>query len=133
MIKLKRVYEDVDKNDGLRILVDRVWPRGISKEKASLDEWLKEIGPSSELRKWFNHDKDKFRAFEEKYKEQLNEDDKKREALEQLRKWSKKNETISLIFAAKEVKYNHARVLQLILQDDQNSGEKNNKSNKKSS
>ena len=62
-MKLKRIYDDATKDDGVRILVDRVWPRGVSKEKANLDEWMKEIGPSKELRKWFNHEVDKFAIF----------------------------------------------------------------------
>ena len=62
-IKIKRVYEDAAKKDGYRILVDRIWPRGISKEKAKLDEWMKEIAPSTALRKWFDHDENKFDSF----------------------------------------------------------------------
>lgn len=66
-IQIKRIYEDASKNDGKRILVDRVWPRGITKEKAKLDEWFKDIAPSADLSKWFNHEDDKFSEFSKKY------------------------------------------------------------------
>ena len=66
-IKIKRVYEQPDKNDGMRILVDRLWPRGLTKEKAGVDLWLKDIAPSTELRKWFNHDPDKWDEFKKRY------------------------------------------------------------------
>lgn len=62
-IVTKRIYEDATQNDGYRVLVDRIWPRGVSKEEANLDEWLKEIAPTDELRKWFDHDPDKFSEF----------------------------------------------------------------------
>ena len=71
MLKLKRVYDDISTQDGKRILVDRVWPRGIKKEDLELDEWYKELAPSTELRKWFNHDVDKWKEFKEKYEEEL--------------------------------------------------------------
>lgn len=71
MILLKRIYEPYDKEDGYRILVDRLWPRGISKEKAHLDLWLKEIAPSTELRKWFGHKTEKWEEFKQRYMEEL--------------------------------------------------------------
>ncbi|MCB0453355.1 MAG: DUF488 family protein, partial [Aequorivita sp.] len=70
-IKIKRIYEDASKNDGFRILVDRIWPRGVSKKDAKLDEWMKEIAPSTELRKWFDHKEDRFAEFEKKYYKEL--------------------------------------------------------------
>ena len=70
-VQIKRVYEDAEKTDGLRVLVDRLWPRGMSKEDAHVDEWLKEVGPSKELRQWFGHDPDKFEDFKKKYKKEL--------------------------------------------------------------
>ena len=66
-IKIKRVYEKPDEKDGFRILVDRLWPRGLTKEKAAVDLWLKDIAPSTELRKWFNHDPDKWKEFKKRY------------------------------------------------------------------
>ncbi len=78
MIKIKRIYEDSSETDGYRILIDRLWPRGISKDRAKIDLWAKDIAPSHELRKWFNHDPDKWIEFEEKYFSQL---DSKTESL----------------------------------------------------
>lgn len=71
MIKSKRVYEKPSRNDGYRILVDRLWPRGLSKEDAKVNEWLKEIAPSDELRKWFMHDPKKWESFQKKYQREL--------------------------------------------------------------
>ncbi|WP_347836422.1 DUF488 family protein [Gracilibacillus sp. JCM 18860] len=77
-MQLKRVYEDAEKKDNFRVLVDRIWPRGVSKQEAKLDLWLKEIGPSKELRKWFGHDPDKFDEFRQKYLKELEEDTEKK-------------------------------------------------------
>ena len=71
MIKLKRIYEDYEESDGYRILVDRLWPRGISKARAKIDEWVKEIGPSDELRKWFSHDETRWDGFKQLYFKEL--------------------------------------------------------------
>src|SRR6185437_16943038 len=98
MIQIKRIYEDFNENDGARILVDRLWPRGISKEKAHLFLWLKEIAPSNELRNWFHHDTSKWKEFEKKYIQELN---KKPELLEQLKNLEKVNTTITLLYGAK--------------------------------
>ncbi|HEV2483037.1 MAG TPA: DUF488 family protein [Puia sp.] len=70
-IQMKRVYEKSVKEDGIRILVDRLWPRGLTKEKASIDLWLKEIAPSTELRKWFGHDLEKWNEFQKRYRQEL--------------------------------------------------------------
>jgi uncharacterized protein YeaO (DUF488 family) len=106
MLKIKRVYEPATKEDGKRILVDRLWPRGISKEKAKLDLWLKEIAPSTELRKWFNHDPKKWAEFKKRYVAELK---KKKDLLNQI----PKNATI--IYAAKDEKHNEALVLKNFL------------------
>ena len=74
-IKIKRVYEKPDKDDGIRILVDRLWPRGLTREKASIDLWLKDIAPSAELRKWFGHDPEKWDEFRKRYRHELKEDE----------------------------------------------------------
>src|ERR687897_3960604 len=87
-IKIKRVYEQPDKDDGRRILVDRLWPRGLTKEKAGVDLWLKEIAPSTELRKWFGHDPDRWEEFKERYRAELEEAGK----MEGAREMSKKAE-----------------------------------------
>src|SRR5699024_2300915 len=84
-IKLKRIYDESAKVDGVRILVDRLWPRGVSKEKAKLDHWLKEIGPTDELRKSFHHDEMSFKQFKEKYLKELKSGEQK-EALDELKK-----------------------------------------------
>ena len=114
-VKLKRIYEEASKNDGARILVDRVWPRGISKEKANLDEWLKEIGPSTELRKWFNHDPEKYSEFKKKYKKELKEG-KQKEEVDKLKEIVKSESgPVTLLYAAKDEKHNQAQVLKELL------------------
>lgn len=109
-IKLKRIYDEAAKNDGTRILVDRIWPRGVSKEKARLDHWLKEIGPTDELRKAFHNDDLSFTKFKEKYLNELKEGEQK-EAVDELKKLADENKTITLLFAAKNEEENQAVVL----------------------
>ena len=107
MIKIKRVYEKPEGEDGIRILVDRLWPRGLTKEKASIDLWLKDIAPSTELRKWFNHDPEKWNEFKKRYLAELNENKKSVAMLkEQLT-----NAVVILIFGAKDEEHNEALVL----------------------
>lgn len=108
MIKLKRVYEKVEKADGFRVLVDRLWPRGISKEKSHLGLWLKDIAPSAELRKWFEHDPKKWEEFRKRYKEELNS---KKELINQLRTEEKEYKVVTLLYGAKDVEHNEAVVL----------------------
>src|SRR5699024_12083271 len=115
IVKLKRVYEKEANDDGKRILVDRVWPRGVSKEKAYLYEWLKEIGPSKELRPWFNHDSDMFQEFKKKYKAELQDGDQKAR-YDKLKAIQKENNTITLIFSAKDEENNQAQVLKDMLE-----------------
>lgn len=116
-IKVKRIYEQVSKDDGVRILVDRLWPRGVSKEEANLDHWLKDIGPSSELRKWFNHDPEKFNEFSKKYKLELQENEAQKEAFEQLTSILESGDkSFTLLFSAKEEKYNHVQILKSLLE-----------------
>ena len=112
MIKRKRIYVPYDKEDGYRILVDRLWPRGISKEKAHLDLWLKEIAPSDRLRKWFNHDPSKFKEFGKKYIEELN--DTKKIWLPVIKKYLPKK--ITLLYAAHDQEINHAICLKNYLE-----------------
>jgi uncharacterized protein YeaO (DUF488 family) len=106
-IQLKRIYEETDEKDGYRILVDRLWPRGVSKEKAHLNLWLKDIAPSTELRKWFNHDPDKWNQFQKKYLKELKEN---KEAVDTLKEHLKKG-TITFLYAAKDEAHNEAEVL----------------------
>ncbi len=115
-VAIKRIYDDQDsKDDGVRVLVDRVWPRGISKDDANLDHWMKEVAPSSELRKWFGHDPDKYKEFKDKYKQELKEG-KAQEELEKLKQLTKKHDKhITLLYGAKDEKHNQAQVLKEIL------------------
>ncbi|WP_208645559.1 DUF488 domain-containing protein [Mucilaginibacter endophyticus] len=112
-IKVKRVYEPYDKTDGVRILVDRLWPRGIKKEDAHIDEWFKEIAPSNELRKWYNHEPEKFDAFNKKYQAEINST----KALDELVDYIKAHKTVTLVFSSKELKLNNAVVLKSIIDD----------------
>lgn len=105
-IQIKRVYEEPNKQDGKRILIDRLWPRGLTKEKARVDLWLKDIAPSTELRQWFNHDVNKWKEFTKRYQEEL----RKNPAVEILAGEIKK-EKVTLIYGAKNEEHNHAVVL----------------------
>jgi len=110
-LSIKRVYEAPEKSDGYRILIDRLWPRGLSKEKAKVDLWLKEIAPSTELRKWFNHDPEKWPAFEKKYTAEV----KNNKASFDILKAKIKEGKVTLVYGAKEERYNDAVVLQKLL------------------
>jgi uncharacterized protein YeaO (DUF488 family) len=110
-IKLKRAYDPPSPDDGARILVDRLWPRGLTKEKARIDLWLKEIAPSPELRKWFAHDPKKWPEFQVRYKDELKSNSG---ALAQLKAEAARG-PVTLIFAARDLDHNEAVVLQKIL------------------
>ncbi len=112
MIKLKRIYEKPEKADGYRILVNRLWPRGISKARAALDAWLKEVAPSDELRKWYGHDPAKWAAFRKKYRSEIASD---KGPFNQLKEIAKKRKNITLLFAAKDEDRNEAVVLKDLL------------------
>lgn len=107
-IKIKRVYERPDKKDGTRILVDRLWPRGLTKAKASVDLWLKDIAPSTELRKWFGHDPGKWAEFRTRYRAELKEND---EQVSLLKDQAKKG-VVTLVYGARDEVHNEAIVLQ---------------------
>lgn len=107
-ITIKRVYEQPDTADGIRILVDRLWPRGLTKVKARVDLWLKEIAPSTELRKWFGHDPDKWAEFKTRYRAELEAND---EQVARLRSELAKGPT-TLVYGAKDEAHNAAIVLQ---------------------
>lgn len=111
-IKLKRVYEKPEKSDGFRILIDRLWPRGLSKEKAKINLWLKDIAPSNDLRKWFGHDPAKWSEFQKRYRKELQTN---REAIKQLKQIIKKEKTITLLFSASDKEHNNAVALTKIL------------------
>jgi len=112
--RVKRIYEDASDDDGYRVLVDRLWPRGVSKERAHLDEWMKGIAPSTELRKWFNHDKEKFDEFKTRYFEEL---EKKEEPVNALLEKGKSG-LVTLLYAAKDQEHNHALVLKEYLKKE---------------
>src|SRR5699024_4598207 len=114
-VQIKRIYEKVTEDDGVRVLVDRVWPRGVSKEKAQLDHWMKEVAPSNELRKWFGHDPEKYETFKKRYKEELKSGDQA-EQLAELKQLTKAHDKhILLLYAAKDEEHNQAKVLKEIL------------------
>lgn len=110
-IRIKRVYEAPAKDDGYRILVDRLWPRGISKEEAHMDEWLKEIGPSNELRIWFGHEPPKYLEFKKRYEQELHGQP---ELLKHIRDLAKK-QRLTLVYSAKDEEHNQAVVLRGVL------------------
>jgi uncharacterized protein YeaO (DUF488 family) len=108
---LKRVYEPCDEADGFRILVDRLWPRGISKEGAKLTAWQKEVAPSPDLRKWFCHKPELFEEFRVKYIEELHTDEQKQKIINEIITMTSKGR-VTLLYGAKDPVYNHAIVLQ---------------------
>ena len=110
-LQLKRVYEEPSGSDGVRILVDRLWPRGLSKEKAQVDLWLKEIGPSNELRKWFNHDSARWLEFRSRYREELKHNDEQMALLKQ----AVSKGSATLLYGAKDEEHNQAVVLYELL------------------
>ncbi len=112
-VKIKRVYEKPDKEDGVRILVDRLWPRGLTKEKAGADLWLKDIAPSTELRKWFDHDPEKWGEFKKRYLSELQEN---KDAVSQLKEQIRKH-PVTLLYGAKDEEHNEALVLKNYLPD----------------
>jgi len=117
MITLRRVYDPEKPGEQYKVLVDRLWPRGISKEKAGWNEWIKEISPSNELRKWYNHDPGKWEKFKTLYKVELNY---KQDILQKLRQLEKEHGTLTLLYSSREHVYNNAAALkEFILQADQ--------------
>ncbi|MFA5488110.1 MAG: DUF488 domain-containing protein [Candidimonas sp.] len=110
-LRLKRIYEPADPDDGARILVDRLWPRGISKAKAALDDWMKDIAPSAELRQWFGHDPQRWPQFQQRYEAELREH---AEALDRIRNLAK-TKTVTLLYGARDEEHNDAVVLRNVL------------------
>ena len=108
-VKLVRVYDEPGADDGVRVLVDRVWPRGLSKDRAHVDEWLKEVAPSTELRKWYSHDPERFAEFESRYRDELSEPESAA-ALQHLRDLARHN-TVTLLTATKNAGISQAAVL----------------------
>jgi uncharacterized protein YeaO (DUF488 family) len=112
-IHIKRVYDDKSKDDGYRVLIDRLWPRGVSKKDAHFDEWLKELAPSTELRKWFDHKPERFDEFRKRYKEELQSH---KDDLDKLRSKTK-SKRLTLLFAAKDTEMNNAVVVKEVLEE----------------
>lgn len=106
-VNIKRVYEKPSRADGQRILVDRLWPRGMTKEKAAIDLWLKDIAPSTELRKWFGHDPEKWKEFQKRYHQELKQN---KEAIALLNERLKKG-GVTLVYAARDEGHNEALVI----------------------
>lgn len=110
----KRIYDEASAEDGYRVLVDRIWPRGISKENAQLDEWMKEIAPSNDLRKWFGHDPKRFQEFKRRYISEIENSIERQKCLHKLKEHYK-NENITLLFAAKDEQHNQASILKELI------------------
>ncbi len=106
-ILVKRIYDPASPDDGLRILVDRLWPRGLKKNEAHIDTWMKEVAPSPGLRKWFSHDPQKWEEFQQDYRFELNKSQAARDLINQI----KTNARITLLYAAKDESHNNALVL----------------------
>ena len=111
-IRTKRVYEAAHPDDGFRVLVDRVWPRGMTKERMQADLWLKDVAPSSELRKWFGHDPAKWKEFQVRYRKELRQ---KKDALKLLKQKSE-DRTVTLVYGARDEQHNEAVVLRKIVE-----------------
>lgn len=111
-VAIKRIYDEADPADGTRILVDRLWPRGLSKQKAGFDLWMKDVAPSSALRKWFDHKPERWPEFQARYREELQGNP----ALEDLRERAEAG-TVTLLYGARNREFNHAAVLAGVLKD----------------
>ncbi len=120
MLKTKRVYDPPSRHDGTRILIDRLWPRGLKKENARIDEWIKEIGPSTELRKWFSHDPKKWEEFKKRFFKELL---KNQELVEGVIARAKKG-TVTLLFGSREERYNNAVALKEYIEARMGSSER---------
>jgi len=112
MVRIKRIYDPLSPEDGKRVLVDRIWPRGIKKGNARIDEWLKDLAPSTELRKWFGHDPAKWEEFRTRYLAELSGCG---EALERLRQEAREG-TLTLVYAARDMEHNNAVALKDLLE-----------------
>lgn len=111
MIRIKRVYEPPEPSDGIRVLVDRLWPRGLAKEKARIDQWQKDLAPSDALRRWFGHDPGKWNEFKRRYRQELG---RKTEELRELAGQARHG-IVSLLYAARDEAHNNAVVLKQVL------------------
>jgi len=114
MVRIKRIYDAPAANDGTRVLVDQLWPRGVSKEKAALGLWLKEVAPSTELREWFGHQPERFEEFRTRYTDELAHNP----AVKELQGLAQRNPTLTLLYGAKDPTMNQAVVLRQFLEEN---------------
>lgn len=112
-IQIKRVYLPADDSDGYRVLIDRLWPRGIKKDNCKINLWAKELAPSNELRKWFGHIPDRFEEFSRRYVEELRSNPEVPQIIEEIRK----HDSVTLLYAAKDVEHNNAIVLAKVISE----------------
>src|SRR5689334_16992601 len=112
-VRMKRIYDESDRSDGYRVLIDHVWPRGVSRERAHLDEWARELAPSDELRKWFDHVPERFGEFRARYRTELA---RQSERVEELRRRAKRG-TLTIVYAARDTEHNNAVVLAELIRD----------------
>ena len=112
-VRTKRIYDAAEPGDGYRVLIDHVWPRGVSRERANLDEWARELAPSDELRKWFDHDPARFTAFRTRYRDELADHS---ERLDELRRRAASG-PLTIVYAARDRDHNNAIVLSELLRD----------------
>ncbi len=113
-IKVKRVYDEWSPDDGYRVLVDRLWPRGLSREAAHIDLWMRDIAPTTDLRKWYGHQPEKWPEFQERYRRELTE---RGQLLDLLRDVERHRKTLTLLFAARDEERNQAQVLAEVLKN----------------
>ena len=111
-IRIKRVYDSPSSDDGIRVLVDRLWPRGLKREDAKIERWVKDVAPSAELRRWFGHDPARWPEFQRRYRAELAEHS---QALKDLHELAQGGRTLTLLFAAKDTEHNNAMVLREFL------------------
>lgn len=114
-VSIKRVYESAERSDGVRVLVDRLWPRGLTKEKAAIDEWLRDLAPSNELRRWYHARPGEWESFRKKYLKELNQPEQQ-DALHRLYDLAQKKTQLTLLFASKNESLNNAVVLKELLE-----------------
>lgn len=118
-VRIKRVYEDASDDDGARVLVDRLWPRGVSKERAALDDWLKDAAPTPDLRTWWDHDPERMDEFAQRYRAELADgNDAAADAVARLRDLASGSGGVTLLYGAKDPEVNHAKVLRNYLLSD---------------
>lgn len=112
-IHVKRIYDEPSSSDGVRVLVDRLWPRGVRKEDADIDIWMKDIAPSTELRRWFGHDPDKWTEFRSRYKAELKDH---KDLTDQLLELSAKKDGVTLLYGARDTRHAHPLVIKSVLE-----------------